>query len=107
MISKKKKFSTKVCQMHYTFSVRYPKGGGWAKPKNGEANFWARSWRCGVSEANTAKANFLKNIFVSFFPFFANLSNYAKLSTLLTLFFRFPIALRCCLVPEYVDLFPC
>jgi hypothetical protein len=34
-------------------------GGGWAEPKNGEAHFWARSWRCGVSEANTAKANYL------------------------------------------------
>jgi len=25
--------------------TRHPKGGGWAEPKNGEAYFWARSWR--------------------------------------------------------------
>jgi len=45
-------------------------GGGWAEPKNGEAYFWAGGWRCGVSAANTAKANCLKNIFVPFLPLF-------------------------------------
>jgi hypothetical protein len=35
-------------------------GGGWAEPKNGEVHFWAWGWRCGVSAANTAKANQLK-----------------------------------------------
>jgi len=46
------------------------KGGGWAEPKNGEAHFWAWGWRCGVSEANTAKANFQKNIFAPFMSFY-------------------------------------
>jgi len=33
-------------------------GGGWAESKNGsEAHFWAWDWRCGVSKANSAKAN--------------------------------------------------
>jgi len=55
-------------------------GGGWAKPKNGEANFWARSWRCGVSVANTAKANYLINIFVAFLRFFTHFSHYSLIS---------------------------
>jgi len=42
-----------------TLSVRHRKGGGWAEPKNGEAHFWAWGWRCCVSAANTAKANYL------------------------------------------------
>jgi len=66
-------------------------GGGWAEPKNGEAYFWA--WVGGVSAANTAKANFLKNVFVPFFPFFSNLSNYAKISTLF--FFKVALLLGC------------
>jgi hypothetical protein len=43
-----KYFSTKFSSVLVTL------GDGWAKPKNGEAHFWAWSWRCGVSEANTA-----------------------------------------------------
>jgi len=45
-------------------------GGGWAKPKNGEAHFFGVGWRCGVSAANTAKANYLQNILAPFLPFF-------------------------------------
>jgi hypothetical protein len=32
-------------------------GGGWAEPDDGEAIIWRWCWRCGVSKANTAKAN--------------------------------------------------
>jgi len=27
--------------LNFILLVRHPKGGGWAKPKNGEAYFWA------------------------------------------------------------------
>jgi len=50
------------CQIEQNSLERYAtrlSGGGWAEPKNGEAYFWAWSWRCGVSVANTAEANFL------------------------------------------------
>jgi len=60
------------------------------KAEKWRSPFLGEGWRCGVSEANTAKANFLKNIFVPFFPFFSNLSNYAKLSTLFNLIFSLP-----------------
>jgi hypothetical protein len=53
-----------VCKVVQNSLKRYAtrlSGGGWAYPKNGVALFWALGWRCGVSAANTAKANFLKN----------------------------------------------
>ena len=56
----------------------HPKGGGWAEPKNGEAHFWAWGWRCGVSEANTAEANFSINKLSDC----SELSGYAKFSIL-------------------------
>jgi hypothetical protein len=40
------------------------------KAEKWRSPFFGVGWRCGVSEANTAKANFLKNIFAPFLPLF-------------------------------------
>jgi len=40
------------------------------KAEKWRSPFLGVGWRCGVSEENTAKANFLKNIFAAFLSLF-------------------------------------
>ena len=66
---------------------------GWrvGKAEKWRSPFLGEGWRCGVSAANTAKANCL-SLLVSL-SFFSNLSSCAKLSTLF--FFVFALLLGC------------
>jgi hypothetical protein len=85
--------------------IRHPKGGGWAKPKNGVAHFWAWGWRCGVSEATRQKpTKFLTRCpKLANFQFFTSLSQVAKKR--LNIALRFPACTQRINMRKYTTLF--